>query len=116
MVHGKFNAVSFEKALKDAFPVSGDEKGKQLLASKKEMRDKVAECCVSCFKEKNYLVVLDDFEQNQEGYKEGNPGPLIMEAAVLLHTLLYYLPYSLKMAQLVITGRYKFKVSEGEKD
>ena len=116
VVHGKLNAVSLEKALKEAFLVSRDETGKQILTQPKEMQEKLAELCVSAFKEKNYLILLDDFEQNQEGYDKGRPGPLWPEAAELLFTLLHYLPYSHKLTQLMITGRYIFTLPDGDKD
>ncbi len=112
IVHGRFDAITLEKALKDAFIAAEDNKGKNILAQKKEMKDKLAELCASSFKEKNYFILLDDFEQNQEGYEQGEPGVLTAEAAALLYTLLHYLPFSGKMTQLIITGRYLFPLTE----
>ncbi|MCX6581535.1 MAG: tetratricopeptide repeat protein [Candidatus Aminicenantes bacterium] len=116
IVHGKLNAISMETALKDAFIVSGDAKGKEILAAKLEMKDKLAELCASSFKEKNYLIVLDDFEQNLEGYEKGDPGPLLPETAQLMLVLLDYLPLGGKMTQLIITSRYGFSLSHRETD
>jgi len=116
IVHGKLNTISMETALKDAFIASGDARGKDILAAKAEMKDKLAELCASSFKEKNYLIVLDDFEQNMEGYEKGDPGPLWPETAQLMLVLLDYLPLSGKMTQMIITSRYGFSLSHREID
>jgi tetratricopeptide (TPR) repeat protein len=116
IVHGRFNAITLENALTDAFIVSQDEKGQQILSQKIEMADKLANLCASSFKEKNYLLLLDDFEQNMEGADKGQPGPLLLEAANLLNVLLHYLPFSGKMTQMIITSRYDFSLIEYDKD
>ncbi|HLP45162.1 MAG TPA: tetratricopeptide repeat protein [Candidatus Kapabacteria bacterium] len=116
IIHGRLNAISIESALKDAFVASRDEKGKRILSQKIEMKDKLAHLCTSCFKEKNYLFLLDDFEQNLEGVDKGEPGPLLPETADLLKMLLHYLPFSGKMTQLVITSRYVFSLTEQKRD
>jgi len=116
VVHGRLDAVSLEKALREAFIAARDEEGKEVLAQAKEITDKLADLCAGVFMERNYLFVLDDFEQNQDGYEMGQPGNLLLEAAEPLRTLLHYLPYSGKMTQLIITGRYRFSLSEEDKD
>jgi len=151
IVHGRFNAITLESALKDAFIAGKDTEGKTVLAAANKMEDKLAELCAGSFKEKNYLIVLDDFEQNLENIIPNNPtdtlpkvlgspgtspsvraflqkGPLppeaketagfvlTAEAAVLLHTLLHYLPFSGKVTQLVITSRYLFTLTENDID
>jgi len=116
VVHGRLDAVSLEKALQEAFIAAQDEKGKEILAQAKEITDKLADLCAGVFMERNYLFVLDDFEQNQDGYEKGQPGNLFPEAAEPLHTLLHYLPLSGKMTQLIITGRYRFSLAEEDKD
>ena len=116
IVHGKLNAITLESALKDAFIVAQDEKGREILSQKIKMEDKLANLCATSFKEKNYLMLLDDFEQNLEGAEHGQPGPLLPEAAVLLQVLLHYLPISGKMTQMMITSRYLFSLKEKELD
>jgi tetratricopeptide (TPR) repeat protein len=106
IVHGRFNAITMEAALKDAFINAGDEAGEKILAAEAEMTDKLAKLCASSFKQNNYLILLDDFEQNLEGADRGQPGLLLPEAAQLLEVLLHYLPFSGKMTQLIITCRY----------
>jgi tetratricopeptide (TPR) repeat protein len=116
IVQGKLNAITLGAALTDAFIISQDEKGKQILSQKQEMAKKLANLCATSFKEKNYLLLLDDFEQNLEGADKGQPGPLRLEAAVLLKTLFHYLPFSGKMTQLIITCRYEFSLTEQSRD
>jgi tetratricopeptide (TPR) repeat protein len=152
IVHGRLNAITLEAALKDAFIISQDEKGKRLLSQKIEasettlikgfcggskcftggflenslpavedkktnfMTDKLANLCATSFKEKKYLLLLDDFEQNLEGADKGQPGSLILEAADLIKTLLHFLPFSGKMTQLIITSRYSFSLTEQARD
>lgn len=116
IVHGKLNAITLGAALTDAFIISQDEKGKQILSQKQEMTKKIANLCTTSFKEKNYLLLLDDFEQNLEGTDKGQPGPLLLEAADLLKALLHYLPFSGKMTQLIITCRYELSLTEQDKD
>jgi len=116
IVHGKFNAITLESALKDAFIQAQDEKGQQILSQKKEMDDKLANLCATSFKEKNYLLLLDDFEQNLEGADKGQPGALLMEAVKLVKALLHYLPSSGKMTQLIFTCRYEFSLTEQGSD
>ncbi len=116
IVHGILNSTTLAAALKDAFIISQDENGQQILSQKIEMADKLAKLCVSCFKEKNYLLILDDFEQNIEGAEKGQPDILTLEAAELLKVLLHYLRFCGKMTQLVITCRYGFTLAEKERD
>ena len=116
IVHGIFNTVSLENALQDAFVRARSEEGKQILGQNKTAVDKLADMCVSCFKEKNYLILLDDFEQNLEGAAQGSPGPLLPEAAELLRALLHYLPYSGKMTRMLVTSRYPFSLVEQGRD
>jgi tetratricopeptide (TPR) repeat protein len=116
IVHGRFNAITMEQALKDAFIAAKDETGEKILAAEAEMTDKLAKLCASAFKEKNYFILLDDFEQNLEGADQGQPGPLLPEAVLLLQSLLHYLHLSGKMTQLIITSRYGFTLSEQNRD
>jgi hypothetical protein len=106
IIQGKVNTLSMEAALKDAFIVGKDDKGKKILAQRIEMTDRLTHLCSTSFKERNYLFLLDDFEQNLEGFEKGNPGELFPEAADLLKVLLHYLSFSGKMSQVVITSRY----------
>ncbi len=112
IVHGRFNAITLENALTDAFIASQDETGQQILSKKETMTKKLPQLCSTSFKEKNYLFLLDDFEQNLEGADKGQPGPLLAEAADLLKVLLHDLPLSGKMTQLIITSRYEFSLGE----
>jgi hypothetical protein len=116
IIHGRFNTITLEGALKDAFIVAQDEKGLQILSQKIEMKDKLPHFCTTSFKEKNYLLLLDDFEQNLEGVDKGEPGPLFLETADLLKVLLHYLPFSGKMTQMIITSRYEFSLMEKEQN
>jgi tetratricopeptide (TPR) repeat protein len=111
IVHGRFNTITLENALTDAFIASQDEKGQQILSQKIEMTDKLSHLCTTSFKEKNYLFLLDDFEQNIEGAETGKPASLIPETAILLEILLRHLPSCGKKTQLLITSRYAFPLS-----
>jgi len=132
IVHGVFNAVTFEEALREGFETARDKEGLAVLDEKIELTKKLSELCVTSFREGNYFIVLDDFEQNLEGgTKEeltkafaGGPGGrfsrkappceqsfrLTPEAAQLMMVLLQWLPKSGKMTQLIITGRYGFEL------
>jgi tetratricopeptide (TPR) repeat protein len=147
IVHGRFNAITLENALTDAFIIAQDEKGQEILSQKQEMpemeesinsvrnfymgigdvflensppavgdkktyfmTDKLTRLCAASFKEKNYLLLLDDFELNLECAEKGQPGPLLPEAEDLLNVLLHQLPFSGKMTQLIITSRYEFSL------
>jgi tetratricopeptide (TPR) repeat protein len=116
IVHGEFNAISLEDALKDAFIKAQDEAGQQLLSQNMTMTDKLLKLRHNNFKEKNYLLLLDGFEQNIEGADKGQPGPLQPEAAVFLSLLLRHLPVSGKKTQLIITCRYEFSLSQQDRD
>lgn len=116
IIQGKLNGISIESALKDAFIVSREDKGKKVLAQRIDMGDKLTHLCGTSFKEKNYLFLLDDFDQNLEGADTGQPGPLLPEAAKLLGILLHHLPLSGKMTQLIITSRYLFSLTENGKE
>jgi tetratricopeptide (TPR) repeat protein len=105
-----------EKALRYAFVKNQDDNGKRILSQAIKMKDKLVHLCSASFKERNYLFVLDDFEQNLEGYEKGEPGPLLPEAAELLRVLLHYLPLSEKKSQLLITSRYEFSHSHEEQN
>lgn len=116
IVHGKLNVITLEAALKEAFILTQDKKGQHILSQKMEMTEKLSNLCPTSFKEKNYLLLLDDFEQNLEGVDKGQPGSLLVEAVDLLKTLLHYLPFSGKMTQLIITCRYEFSLTEQDQE
>ncbi len=52
IVHGKLNAITLRDALKDAFIAANDEAGLKILAAPKEMPEKLAQLCATCFREK----------------------------------------------------------------
>lgn len=112
IVPGELDANNLAAALTDAFYISQDEQGKKILSKNEEMTKKLANLSVTSFKEKNYLLLLDDFQQNLEGGLKGQPDRLLPEAAELLKVLLHYLPYSGKMTRLIITCRYLFSLTE----
>ncbi len=114
VVHGRLDSVTLAPALKDAFVAARDEEGKAILGAKKEMTEKLENLCASCFKERNYLLLFDDFEQNIEGADKGEPGPLFPAAEALVRVLLRYLTLSGKMTHLVVTSRYGFSVPAEE--
>lgn len=116
VVNGRLNSVALRDALKDAFIASQDNKGKDILAEKKEMTEKFAKLCVTSFKEKNYLFIFDDFEQNLESAKEGKPGNLLPETSALMMVLLNYLSLSAKKTQVLITCRYLFSLPVNGRD
>lgn len=116
IIQGKVNTLSMEAALKDAFIAGKDDNGKKILAQRIEMTDRLTHLCSTSFKERNYLFLLDDFEQNLEGFEKGNPGELFPETADLLKVLLHYLSFSGKMSQVVITSRYEFSLQHQEYD
>jgi tetratricopeptide (TPR) repeat protein len=106
VVHGKLNAVTFEKALKDAFIRAEDKKGLELLGQELEMPEKVQWLCSSVFKDKKYVIVLDDFEKNMSRVEKEDL-VLSAEAAPVFEALLYYLPYTGKKSQVIVTSRYE---------
>ncbi|MCP5102188.1 MAG: tetratricopeptide repeat protein [bacterium] len=113
IVHGRLNTVTLQAALETAFMVTGDKGGEEILAAEAEMTKKLAKLCAGCFKERNYLLLLDDFEQNLEGADKGEPGALLPEAADLVGVLLHYLPFSGKETLLMVTSRYGFSLADG---
>lgn len=116
IVHGKLNTVTLQAACKDSFVMSRDTKGKKILERKTEMKDKLVDLCATSFMRNNYLILLDDFEQNMEGATAGRPGPLTGESADLLKVLLHYLPLNGGMTQMIITSRYDFSLTKHSKD
>jgi hypothetical protein len=115
-IQGKLNTITLQAALHDAFIVSQDQNGQKILSEKKEMTETLANLCATSFKERNYLLVLDAFDQNLDGAEKGQPGLLQLEAVELLKVLLHYLPFSGKMTQLIITSRYPFSLSQQGRD
>jgi len=111
IVHGRLDAVTLSAALDYGLTAAQDKTGTAILSEKKELPEKLKDLCATSFKEKHYLILLDDFEQNIQGAKEGNPGELAPEAVPLLQALLYYLPLAGKQSQLLITSRYPFPVT-----
>ncbi len=111
IVHGRLNSITLKRALKDAFIVSQDDHGKNVLSWDMEMKDTMGVLCRSCFKDKKYLILLDDFEQNLEGSDRGEPAGLFPEAAELLKVLLDGLPGTDRSTQMIITCRYGFSMT-----
>ncbi|MCK5108610.1 MAG: tetratricopeptide repeat protein, partial [Methanosarcinales archaeon] len=107
IVHGILNELTFHEALKDGFIRGDDADGEELLKCKEELPDRIRRMCYSVFQQGNYLILLDDFEQNLEETK-GGKHIVSAEAEPILESLLRFLPYSGKMTQLIITSRYEF--------
>ena len=115
IVNGELNTVTFLEALKDAFIRANDEGGSQILKESEELPDKIRKLCSFSFREIPYLILLDDFEKNLEGVKQGKP-VVTTTAVTILETLLRYLPYAGKMSQMIITSRYTFPLTFGGKN
>ncbi|MBU7044970.1 MAG: tetratricopeptide repeat protein [Theionarchaea archaeon] len=114
VVHGKLNDFTLKEAVKNAFYRTGDEKGLKTL-EEEDFSLVMRKLCYTSFLENRYLIVMDDFEKNLEGYQQGNP-VVTFDAAVNLEVLLQYLPYACKMTQLIITSRYTFPLSVNGRD
>jgi tetratricopeptide (TPR) repeat protein len=136
IVNGELNVVSVHESMKKAFKRAGDDEGLKILEEqteairhKSEIRtddekglkrlelfsDKIRRLCSSEFQKRNYLILLDDFEKNMPGAKEGVL-QISPEAVPILEALLKYLPYCGKMTQLIITSRYTFSLTFDGKD
>ncbi|MGB7001691.1 MAG: tetratricopeptide repeat protein [Halobacteriota archaeon] len=115
IVHGELNAVTLREALKDAFIRADDDEGSKRLEAQEEMPDKIRGLCSSAFLNRNYLILLDDFEKNMPEWKKGVLD-ISPEAVPIMEALLKYLPYSGKMTQLIITSRYIFSLTFDGKD
>lgn len=112
IVHqGKLDDFSLGVALNNTFQKTGDSKGQCTLSGKMGMSEKLERLCSGSFKEKNYILLLDGFEQNLEGLDQGRPERLLPTAAGLLYTLLDNLPYALKRTHLIITSRHPFSLT-----
>jgi len=111
IVHGVLNVFTFQEALKHSFRrrQSNDE-GLKILEEKWEMSNKIERLCNSAFQKGNYLILLDDFEQNLLGVEEGRP-EICPDAVPILESLLRFLPYTGKMTQLIITSRYTISLT-----
>jgi hypothetical protein len=115
-IQGKLDEFSIGTALNNAFTASQDKMGQRILERKGDMTDKLADICSTSFKERNYILLLDAFEQNLEKTANGLPGLLHAHVVELLHSLLYYFPFCGKMSHLVITSRFAFKLDRNERD
>ncbi|MBU7025297.1 MAG: CHAT domain-containing protein, partial [Theionarchaea archaeon] len=114
IVHGDLNAVTFLEAAKNAFIRTGDKEGQKVLQEQLEMPDKIRILCSTSFQKGKYLILLDDFEKNLEGYEQGTP-VVSEETAPILGALLLCLPLAVKMSQLIITSRYTFPFAVQER-
>jgi tetratricopeptide (TPR) repeat protein len=119
IIHGKLNSITLKQALKDAFIVAWDDHGKKVLTWEMELKDILGILCRSCFKDKKYLILLDDFEQNLISSEKGKPDRLLPEAAELLKVLLDCLPgtgNTGKTTRMMITCRYGFSMTVKDLD
>ncbi|MBE9594339.1 MAG: hypothetical protein IMF19_12780, partial [Proteobacteria bacterium] len=115
IVHGELNAVTFHEALKHSFRRAKDDDGLKILEEKEEIHDKIERLCYSAFLNRNYLIVLDDFEKNMPEREKGILD-LSLESVPILEALLKYLTYSDKKTQLIITSRHTFSLTFDGKD
>ncbi|KYK34080.1 MAG: hypothetical protein AYK18_14615 [Theionarchaea archaeon DG-70] len=107
IVKGELNAVTFLEALTYGLMRAEDEKGLAILQAKEEVPKKIMLLCSSSFRNNNYLILFDDFEENLEGFEGGTP-VVSDEDAPILGMLLHDLPLACKSTQLIITSRYTF--------
>ncbi len=115
VVHGELNAYTFREALKDGFIRGNDDEGQKILEEKEDIPNIIRRLCSTAFQKKTYLILLDDFEKNIVGIRKGNP-EICTEAIPIMEALLRFLPYSGKMAQLIITTRHSFSLTFDGKD
>ena len=117
IVRGRLNSITLRAALKKSFIDAREQTGRQLLDSAKDMKEILVELCAAVFKEKNYVLVLDDFHRNrvETGTEESvapvapvAPVRLLPEASELLKALLENLSPDDSMTRLIITGRDLF--------
>jgi len=115
IVHGELSEFSFSEAVKDAFIRTGDKEGQKVLQEQLEMPDKIRTLCSTSFQKREYLILLDDFEKNLEGYEQG--APIVSGKAIpILGALLQYLPFAVKKSQIIITSRYTFPLTVNGRD
>ena len=112
IIHGKLNAFSFRESLKDAFIRGNDDEGLKILSMQEKIPNIIRRLCSSAFQQRNYIILLDDFEKNLERIEEGRP-EVNYETVPILEALLKFLPYSGKMTHLIITSRYTFSLLFG---
>ncbi len=115
VVHGKLDAVTFLEALKHGFIRGNDSEGLKILDEKEEIPVKIEKLCYSAFQNRNYFILLDDFEKNLEGIEEGSPH-VLADAVPILEALLRFVPNCVKMTQMIITSRYTFPLTFGGRD
>jgi tetratricopeptide (TPR) repeat protein len=115
IVHGEIKSSKFWEAAKDAFIRCEDDKGLKTLDQELDTQYKIRVLCNTVFQKNNYLILLDDFEQNLPNASKGDLSlsPLAIE---ILEPLLSALPYSCNMTQLIITSRYKFSLTLNNED
>ncbi|MCP4150019.1 MAG: hypothetical protein GY757_19895, partial [bacterium] len=116
IIQGKLEKNTLQRALKDAFIAAQDKEGEKILARKTTMIKKLDDLCVTSFKKNQYLLLLDEFDQNLEGAANGTPGPLQREAKELLNVLLPGLDNNDQMTRLIITSRYEFTLMAQNED
>lgn len=115
-VSGSLNEISLQAALTDAFIISQDKKGTAVLSQPDSMTEKLTRLCATSFKEQNYIILFDNFEQNMAKTATGLPGFVNGEAVELLQVLLRYLHICEKMTHLIITSRYGFSLTYQNQD
>ena len=115
VLHGKLDGVTFLEALKEGFMRAKDREGLAALEEKLELPEKIQWLCNGVFREKRYLILLDDFEQNLPDSAAGKL-QVSTQAAPILEALLRRLPDSGKMSQLIITSHFLFPFTYGTED
>jgi tetratricopeptide (TPR) repeat protein len=115
IIHGSLTGTTFQTALKTAFLRANDTQALELLNQPHELPDKLRILCNNTFQTNNYLILLDDFEQNLPNAQNSDltPAPLATE---VLEALLPALPDSANMTQLIITSRYQFPFTLNNED
>ena len=109
IVHGILNSLTLLEALEKGFRNAGNEGGLKILEQEVKLPEKLKMLCNSVFKEKNYLILLDDFEQNFPDISR-NEQSLTPLSEATLKALLLALSDSNKKTQIIITSRYKFSL------
>lgn len=114
VIKGILDGVSLYKALDAAF--RGDLKTSKLIVPGSDMSKIFARLCKSALRDKQFLLLLENFHENLEGWEKGTPNHMSAEADKILKVLLECLPLTGGMSRLIIASRYGFSLGSENHD
>jgi tetratricopeptide (TPR) repeat protein len=114
VVHGLLTPAAIVPQLRASLEKEGDAEGLKALEANADLPEKMEELFRTTFKNKEYLLLFDDFEQNLEPFESGYR--VASDYLPFVKACVTALPWAEGTSAMIITSRYPFALEADGRD